>query len=310
MNKKVLALAVAAVVFGAPVVASANATLSGVFVTQVRSLDGDVGSVHRGELVVSGSEDLGNGLTGLFRVAFETNAAQAATATSTANVTRSNEQFVGLRGAFGTVLLGRLDHPYRTAGNTFRIFGDTVGTFGTSGTAVNNGQASQQREQTDGAIAWVSPNLSGLTISGAVVPRNDGLNGRGGENVLPYSLRAAYTAGPVFLTAAYEDLEDAGSNKAWLVGGRYSAGGLTVGVMYEDVDGVASRVLAPVTYTMGSLVLRASVMLTDPDAGSKATDYALGMQYNLSSRTNVRVTAATQDDNDTNNFGITVAHTF
>jgi predicted porin len=299
MNKKVLALAVAAVVFGAPVVASANATLSGVIVTQVRSIDGDVGSTHRGEIIVSGSEDLGNGLSGLFRVGVQTENGKV-------GVERSNEQFVGLRGAFGTALIGRLDHPYRTAGNTFRIFGDTVGTVGTSGAGGSVGQASLQREQNDGAIAWVSPNLSGLTLSGAVVPSSVA-----GSNKLPYSLRAAYTAGPVFLTAAYEDLEDLpGKRKAWLVGGRYSAGGLTVGVMYEDVDGLASRVLAPVTYTMGSLVLRASVMLTDPDAGSKATDYALGMQYNLSSRTNVRVTAATQDDNDTNNFGITVAHSF
>lgn len=298
MNKKVLALAVAAVVFGAPVVASANATLSGSFVYQVRSLDGNTGTTNTGVIAVSGSEDIGNGLTGLYRVAIETTAD---------GVGRDGQQFVGLRGGFGTVLMGRLDHPYRTAGNTFRIFGDSVGTVGTSGVGGigTGGQASLQRFTSDGAIAWVSQNLNGLTVSGAVVPSNVG-----GENKLPYSLRAAYTAGPVFLTAAYEDLEDVGAPKAWLVGGRYTLGTLTVGLMYEDVDGLATRFLAPVTYTMGSLVFRASAMVTDPDAADKATDYALGVQYNLSSRTNVRATVATEGDNDRNNFGITVAHSF
>jgi predicted porin len=344
MNKKVLALAVAAVVFGAPVVASANATLGGQFVYQLQSMDSKAVTKHVGEIIVSGSEDLGNGLSGLFRVGVEVNKGTTA---------QSGQQFVGLRGGFGTVLLGRLDHPYRTAGNTFRIFGDSVGMEngtlpsetvnevidgvllnGTVSQLVGSGaHQSLQREINEGAIAWVSNNMNGFTVSGAVVPLNVS-----GSNKLPYSLRAAYSAGPLFLTAAYEDLKDAGKDKAWLVGGTYTMGNLTAGLMYEDIKNVAVfgfkgtadgspvdekltadayRVLLPITYRMGAVTLRGSIMRSEFKAIDElesdkvtATDYAVGAQYSFSSRTNVRGTIATSGDNDKRNFGITVQHTF
>jgi predicted porin len=315
MNKNVLALAVAAIVGGMPVLASANATISGVLGYRIDVINGKVATARTHDLAVRGSEDLGNGLTGLYQFALT-----GGTSVST------DVNFVGLRGGFGTVLMGKLDHPYRTAGNGYRLFGDTIatGSFGRPASAAgpadrpdaNRTLQSAQRIQSEGAIAYVSPSFSGVSFSAAVVPQTsspaDATNdGTSRKNETPYSLTVSFSQGPIFLNAAYEDVKGAGGalgTKATMIGGRYTIGDLMLGVMGEEiktnppVGGTSeklTRIIVPVSYKISpSTTLLASVMRQDLDQAAlgadvrDTTDWAIGVNYALSSRTSIKAAYA------------------
>jgi predicted porin len=307
MNKKILAVAVAAA-FAVPAIAAADTTLYGQVNFEVQSLDGDIDTGSYGSRIgVKGSEDLGGGLKGIWQVEGSITLAES----SDANWNRNT--FVGLNGGFGTVLGGRYDHPYKIASLPFRNFGDTlVDSTAGSGSKGGNFRA-QSFLRSSGVVAYVSPNMSGFQVLAAVVPFTDD----NGDGQTPFSLAATYKQGPVYLTVAYEDMEDAGLDyETALIGGTYMIGGLTAGVMYEQKEVQSSneeiaRWLIPVTYDLNNNVtLRAAVQMDDPDAGDDATDFALGAQYKFSKRTETYVNVVTRDDNETTDFGLGVRHKF
>jgi predicted porin len=94
--------------------------------------------------------------------------------------------------------------------------------------------------------------------------------------------------------------------KATMIGGRYTVAGLTIGLMGEEVkrngeagdpDVKITRMILPVTYSLNpSTTLLATVMRTDrpQQVGGidtdvrDTTDWAIGVNYALSSRTSVR----------------------
>lgn len=338
MNKKLLAAAVALTMGAVPVLASANATLSGALGYRLDVVDGKVAPARTHDLQVRGSEDLGNGLTGLYQFAL-----------AGVNPVGNDPSFVGLRGGFGTVLLGRLDHPYRTVTNGYRLFGDTVatGSFGV-GNADRN-MHSLSRQQSDNAIAYVSNNFSGLSFSAAFVPQTSaagrapavnavpaanpivvGSNaadrsqtnatGVSPKNEFPFSLSMNYSMGPLVVNAAYEDLEGAAGNllhNILMVGARYTLGDLMIGLMAEQREtNVATgasvettRIIVPVSYRLSpSLTLLATIMNTDRDQNVRdadgastladTTDFALGVNYALSSRTSIKAAFASSEATD------------
>ena len=67
---------------------------------------------------VKGSEDLGGGMAAVYGLEF------GVPVDSTGTPSARN-QFVGLKGGFGTVLIGRHDAPYKLAGSA-DLFGDTA----------------------------------------------------------------------------------------------------------------------------------------------------------------------------------------
>lgn len=304
MNKKILAVAVAAIMASGPILATADNTLSGYYLYRLESIDSDVRTDNYGEITLNGSEEISAGLTGVYQMNFEL--------VSDNGVNVAGQNFLGLAGGFGTVVMGKLDHPYRSAGNNFRggVFGDSVA----------GSMQSLQRVNSNGALAYVSPNFSGVTVSGAVVPMTVD-----GDSKLPFSLSAVYNQGPFLATIAYEDLSEAGAPTAFLIGARYSASGLMAGLMYEMVEDETggandgreqNRILVPVQYQVTPQVaVRGAVMYTEnePAVGAKTdwTEFAIGAQYNFSSRTLARLNVRSNDnDSDDTNVGLTVIHNF
>lgn len=306
MNKKLIAVAVAAA-FAVPAIAAADTTLYGQVNFEVMAWDGDVNTGSFGSRIgVKGSEDLGGGLKGIWQI--EGNVSLVG-----GNSDWNRNTFVGLNGGFGTVLGGRYDHPYKIASLPFRNFGDTmVDSSAGSGSKGGNFRA-QSFLRSSGVVAYVSPNMGGFQVLAAVVPFTD----EEGSSNAPFSLAATYKQGPVYLTVAYEDMEDAGLDyETAMIGGTYKFGSFTTGVMYEQLEvqstgNETSRWLIPVTYDVNNNVtLRAAVQMDDPDAGDSATDFALGALYKFSKRTETYVNVVTRDDNDTVDFGLGVRHKF
>lgn len=100
---------------------------------------GVVGRSNASSLGITGNHDLGNGMTGIYTINFNFHADDAAGGTIS-----GRDQFIGLKGDFGTIMAGRLNTPYKTSTVKWDPF---LATFmqarGNNGmTALHNGYAS------------------------------------------------------------------------------------------------------------------------------------------------------------------------
>ncbi|WP_018411869.1 porin [Methyloversatilis thermotolerans] len=287
MSKKLLAAAIAAALAPAAVMAeSSNVTIYGRidygFVSR-GGTDGTNGATdERGgrtgrlnemedgiaggnRLGFRGKEDLGNGLKAIFEI--EMGFAGDTNATFNSN----RHSWVGLEGAFGTVLGGRVDgarysfvgqyDPFKnqTVGNAASVFGATS----------NLGQA----DRADNAIVYITPELApGLKFLAAYTTSLLGEEGRGfdgasrnastgvvttssavaaavgqdietGDTPL-YAIAALYNNGPISLTLDYENLQIKRANSGndlefdlWVVGASYDFGVAKLSAYYENVEG-------------------------------------------------------------------------
>ncbi|MEW8561938.1 MAG: porin [Candidatus Thiodiazotropha sp.] len=318
--KKILSLAIAAALV-APVAAMADATVYGkahMVIQNTSEDDGtddvDVWSVDSidSRVGVKGSEDLGGGLKAVYQFEFKVNLDDG-------SGLGDRNQFVGLAGGFGTVLLGRHDTPLKMSQGKFDQFGDVAGDI----KSVIPGE-----DRLDNVIAYVSPSMGGLSIIGALVSGELG-DGAGGELDGPadhISIAGLYKNGPIFASLAYNsyDLGIVADADPSLLRGTliYKAGMWQAGVMFSSLDlddagedadayGVSGNVKvggsgkikaqflsgdAPVA----SAPISPGVKVTDGTEGNDVTQWSLGYEHGLSKRTKVHVgyTLYEEDESD------------
>jgi predicted porin len=223
----------------------ADATLFGKAHFIVENVDdGDqdvwgVDSVHS-RIGVKGSEDLGGGLKAVYHFEFKVNQDDG-------DGLSDRNQFVGLAGGFGTMLLGRHDTPLKMSQGKFDEFGD-----------LPNGDIANVfpgEDRVDNVIAYVSPAMGGLTLVGAAVSGEYGdsvtLVDAAGDTVLEttpsldslfdhISLAALYSYGPVFASLAYNSYslgDDIDADPSLLRGTLIWNGGMwQAGVMFNSWD--------------------------------------------------------------------------
>ena len=337
MNKKIVALAVAAA-FAIPAAASAQTTLFGQFKYEVGALesgertvgineDGDVvfgigdtdrNAVHSSlgtRIGIRGAEDLGGGLQGIYR--FQSGFGNVNSPLNNATFNLGEENWVGLQGGFGRLLLGRSDTAFKQGHTAFRVFTDSLADL-------NNRPASLGRAE---GVHYVTPSFGGLTVAATVEPN-------GSEFDAYWSLGAIYRQGPLFVSAAVESAADTGvytdgrvflpevdadgetvgavdtglftgagktiieDNTNWQVGATYTWNDVTFGALYQDIDDVAKWVTVPVTYRMGNVGLRAAVQYRDRDYADSMTNVAVGASYHFSGRTEAFVNVWNDDELD------------
>lgn len=303
-------------------------------------------SSNSSRIGVKGTEDLGGGLAAAYQAEFGYSSDEDGGLVSQRN------SFVGLAGGFGTVLAGRHDTPYKLATGSLDPFSETVGDYNAivGSTAAANGLFDLR---VSNAIAYVSPNLGGVTIIGAYtvgplarlqatsnVGAVDELlgqaNGGDQQDVTAISLAALYSAGPLFVSAAYEnhdiDAETLGaltglaaeveaSHSAMKVGAGYDFGVAKVGLVVEktkakdkDILGTAERqaVWATGTFPIGNSSVSvaygkadASENGSDPKDG--ATLMTVGFFHNFSKTTKAYVVYAAIDNEEAGNYQLGVS---
>lgn len=318
MNKKLLAVAVAAVV-SAPAFAQSSDTNVTVYGQvnvgfEVAKLSNGGVTKNRVEdyyshLGFKGQEALGNGLKAVWQI--ESGFDPSGTANAGANTSgriASRNTFVGLTGGFGTVIMGRHDTPYKMAASKLDVMPDTAGY-----NAVLSAKGSFDL-RADNAIAYLSPNYNGFDFKVAYVA-NEGKAKVGNTTTNPnaWSLSATYDANNIFATVAYERhkdftgtlTSDVGGNakdeKGLRFGAGYTLGDLMVGGVYEQLratggtaDVKRNNGYLVATYGLGNTTL----MGTYGKAGkakvggnslseTDAKYFALGAEYSLSKRTSV-----------------------
>jgi len=324
MKKSLIALAVAGVVSAPAFAATSNVDVYGVMNIGVFSVNSDRAGDDRSTSVSSqssrigfkGSEDVGGGLSAIWQIESALNAEEGGGTWAGRNT------FVGLKGGFGTVLLGKHDSPMKMLGRKVDNFGDTyadsrnlLGASAASGASVFD-------LRPDNVIAYVSPNFSGLTVTAAYVTDHGAIGaGAGCISALDcndrnaYSLSGDYSNGPLMLGLGYERQNGVVAaadvdRSMWRLVGGYSFGDLKLGAQYERGSADAAAGIAAdrngwglfANYAMGNIVLKANYLSVGDYKGtndSGANQYTLGADYNLSKRTTAYAQYA-KIKNDTN----------
>jgi predicted porin len=314
--KKVLSLAIAAALV-APAAAMADATLFGKAHFIIENVDTKassgadsvdvwgVDSIHS-RIGVKGSEDLGDGLTAVYHFEFKVNQ-------DSGDGLGDRNQFIGLAGGFGTVLLGRHDTPMKMSQGKFDEFGD-----------LPNGDLANVipgDDRVDNVIAYVSPAMGGLTFVGALVAGEradleiDGL----ADHI---SLAGLYSNGPIFASLAYNSYDlgtalDADPSMIrgtfiwnggmWQVGGMYNAMDLDL----DGVDDPTSMGLSGHLKVGSNGKIKAQYLMADSERAGIA-DVLAGFTPNVSISNGVNVDLTTltarTEDNDVTQWSIGYEH--
>lgn len=285
MNKKLLALAVAAALAPAAAMAdTGNVTVYGKFDVSFDMVDagkvdgsnqaaaGAAKSVGRQQGVNSnssyigfkGTEDLGNGLAGVWQVETLITPDQAGVGAASANSLSSRNSFVGLSSkSMGTFIMGRHDTPYKLATRRLDVFTDGIAdNRSIMGGGVNAGGVATFDGRNNNTMAYITPTVSGFHAAIGYVLLNENLannsaTGAAGTSDATqskaWSLAGIYDNGPLFASLAYEqhsfghtglNVPTAGQDakeKAWKLGVGYKLDALTLGLAYERLSDDLNR---------------------------------------------------------------------
>lgn len=268
MMKKLLAVAIAA---GLAAPAIADTTLYGQLHASVDVLDAD-GAQSRTEVSsnssrigVKGSADLNDGLKLIYVAEFGMDTGGA----DSPGTFSGRNQIVGVKGGFGTVLVGRHDTPMKIVGRKADLFWSTQ--IGQNRNLTNNrfttatGRTVGPDARLNNMIGYKSPKVGGFEAFGAYVTDLNGSN----SNDL-FSINGIYNAGPLTLGAAYErsNIENRTvetETDAFRLMGAYKFGAAKVVAFYQNQD------VEDETTATG-----ATTTFADEDV------YGLGMSYKVS----------------------------
>lgn len=329
MKKTLIAAAVAAAL-PAAAFAQTNVTLSGFVklgVAQTKYSDGPAGTNGSGtslddgssRFIISGSEDLGNGMRGIFQVdtRFRPDVGSGTLA--------SGNSFVGLAGGFGTIRLGRLDQYYvhgvdSHGGRATPLQASSISLLSYVG-SVGNSVANASR--TPNLVRYDMPTFSGLSggigysFSSVGPASDDGLIGDDADGSA-WTVDLTWRGGPIMVGGAYWNAEnDTGvggpaknlEQTAYRLFGSYNFGMFSVGLTWDnsevEIGGVSAERDAwsiPVTAKLGPGTLLFTYTEADDVDGTSNTGakmYSLGYDYPLSKRTSIGASVA-EIKNDAN----------
>ncbi len=267
---------------------------------------------------ISGTEDIGGGLKGIFQIRtnYGSEAVNNSNATGVGSTTVGDQNvWLGLQGGFGTVKLGRDLTPQFLQVSAYSTFGTG---FLNNRSAMNSGSVDARWNNT---VQYVTPSLSGFGLQVMVAPRNEnvaafgtagGINFTSASGIanpaglgMPVSARATYGAGPLSAGLAMTRNGSAGPDTVWNLGGSYNFGVATIKAQYERDNntrtlgaaggaalGAQDVKNAWLVAAEGGIPGTAVVLRAQYSKRNTATlqspfekSYGLGADYNLSKRT-------------------------
>ncbi|MBU1264408.1 MAG: porin [Gammaproteobacteria bacterium] len=289
MMKKILAAAIVSA-FAAPAfAATANVDVYGKLHVSVSGYNDQVAtaedlqiSSNASRIGFKGAEDLGGGLSAIWQLE------QTVSLDEKGGNFATRNSFVGLKGGFGTVLLGNHDTPLKRVGRKVDLFGDTIAdsrnvTGITSDTRASN------------LVAYLSPSFGGLNFEAAY--SNDlGTAANTGDRVdnSLWSASATYNNGPLYLGLGYSDgdaFDAVGIDNEYSLAAGFTMGDFKVVGQYVKNENNLADYDAWVlggAYKMGNITLKANYMEGEVDGSTlDVNQFTVGADYSLSKRTTV-----------------------
>lgn len=222
MNKKLLAIVVGAAA-AMPMAAMANVTVYGRAHVSVDFLDN--GAQYSETNISSNSSRLGfkadkevGDLTAFVQIEQEINISNS----GTTDTLTTRDTFVGLRGGFGSVSVGRFDSPFNVARGPANLFGDQVGDMRNL-TRVGNARFDERTENT---VQYSTPSFNGL-VGAIAYSHHEGavnLDTEERDKDSTISTSVTYVAGPFDGALAYERADEntvRGERDAWRLAAGY-----------------------------------------------------------------------------------------
>ena len=213
MQKKLVALAVMGVLAAPAAMADVTVYGGAQLSVNMDSVDaanaGDETSAtsvtsNSSRIGLKGTEELKNGMTLSYKIerqiSWDNNEDDG-------QIQKARDTYVAVKGDFGTVVVGRHSTPYKKA--TKDIFSNTRGDYNSiMGLAVKkNGVGHNLR--VDNVIAYISPELSGLSVFAAYVPDAGDDSVDNTVDLEAFSVAANYKRGPLKAALAYEVVNNA-----------------------------------------------------------------------------------------------------
>lgn len=325
--KKILAIAIASA-FAAPAfAATSNVDIGGTVNVSVDYLDADkVGngsnlnvSSNTSNIFFKGAEDLGGGLSAIWQI--QTYFSMSGTGSADTGVAGeavkdgvgSGNTYVGLKGGFGTVLLGKHEAPAKMIGRSVDLFGDQIGD-NRNLVSKPHGAIFGWDLRPNNVVAYVTPSLSGLTGAIAYVTNGGETGATSDASVDAWSASAKYDNGPLMLGFGYEvhNLSEADptaeDESMWRLAAGYAFGDFKVVGLYQQTQDMGGANNSDVkiwglggAYKMGAFTFKGQYYKADDNdnaANTGADMWALGADYSLSKRTMLQFAYASTD-NDT-----------
>jgi predicted porin len=275
----------------------------------------NVGPIQRSNIAFSGSEDLGNGLTATFMLSTRFD-------TGTGALESANKPFfhgestVGLKGAFGSIQLGRrLDATYsqdwqfdpwyyfnRISSPAWDLWHYNF----PSDPRANNGTADYGR--LNNGIFYDSPSFNGFAVHLSGSPEKVE-----GDVRRPLSGSLTYNAGNIAAMAAHG--RNSAGNTDNFFGGKVTFSPLTLMAAYNVSKAGASKAKALTTgveYALGATTLKGGWGQVDVDGVKAVKVLGAGVYHALSKRTTVYADIGHKKfvDTSANTYGVGIAHSF
>ncbi|MBI5006257.1 MAG: porin [Nitrosomonadales bacterium] len=240
MQKKLIALAIAAA-FSAPAFAeNANVTFYGkAFMTldQMSSSNPAVVSQTRvntnaSRFGLKGSEDLGGGLTAVYQFEVQMDA-DGSGGNGLGNGTRNSGAGVG--GEFGQVMFGNWDTPFKVVHNKIELFDNTTSWSSTN--VIGRSAGKNYNSRLKNMVQYTSPKIADAVTVAVLYAPDEAKTAT--TNKTDLAMSAAYDLDGIYVAAAYESRPDqtttGKSDSAMRVVGAFEIDAFTVGAMYESL---------------------------------------------------------------------------
>ncbi|MEX1167781.1 MAG: porin [Hydrogenophaga sp.] len=268
---------------------------------------------------IGGKEDLGGGLSAVFRLESFLRADTGSQGRFDADTTFSRTASVGLSSTnLGTLSLGRNTTALFVSTLLFNAFGDSFGYspsirhYFTSGTVTGDTAWSD-------SVAYSSPNMGGVRFGLAGATKEGGATSNGGN----WSANVGYSNGPFASSLVAQQVKKDGSSpladtRTVQLGASYDFGAAKVYGQYGDVDNLT----AVNTYQISGLGARipvgAGAVLAQwgqisPNTGSGRKTLSLGYLHNLSKRTELYAAAMSDKVDDLSSgsaYSLGIRHRF
>jgi predicted porin len=185
------------------------------------------------EIGVKGSEDLGNGLKALFKLAFQYDINNSTGLTG-------RDQWLGLGGVFGKLQAGTMSTVYKSYGSDVDPVYGTVAQQKNIGlqSHLHSGKGDQGQGRATNTVGYNSPNWNGLEFDATYSIRPDSEYPPAHDN--PYSAGVKYENGGLFAAVAYLTNNAGGDDSATQVSAKYSFNKFAVVGQYEFDGGLVT----------------------------------------------------------------------
>ncbi|OTG88375.1 porin [Acinetobacter sp. ANC 4558] len=235
-------------------------------------------SSNSSRLGFKADQKLANGMTAFAQIESQINFSSGSEDKESIDFS-TRDTFVGLKGDFGQVKVGRFDSPFKAARGPINYFGDMVGDLRTITRAYNH----RFDERNPNTIEYQSPTYQGFNVVGALSLHNstmiyDDETKAPNKKSKSYDLGVNYKNGPLSVSSAYEYFQEKasrGERDGFRLAGSYKVTPeLNLAGFYQ--------------YTSLDKDNLNGLSAKDKMRNADANVYGIGAEYKLTEKTSVR----------------------